>query len=59
MAFVFLYNQPKVAGVQDLWFEVLKMLPAINTAEKTRYTFYTQQQYYKMQFRNYIYVCVL
>ena len=34
MTFTFLYNQPKVPGVQDLWSEVLKMLSAIEAVQK-------------------------
>jgi len=34
MTFTFLCNQPKVPGVQDLWFEVLKMFSAIEALQK-------------------------
>jgi len=34
MTFTPLYNQPKVPGVQDLWFEVLKMLSAIEALQR-------------------------
>jgi len=34
MTFTFLYNQPKVPDVQDLWSEMLKMLSAIETLQK-------------------------
>jgi len=34
MTFTFLYNQPMVTGVQDLWFVVLKILSATEALQK-------------------------
>jgi len=52
MTFTFLNNQPKVPGVQDLWFEVLKMLSAIEALQKGQDVHSTLSNNTKMQFLN-------
>jgi len=47
MTFTFLYNQPNVPGVQNLWSEVLKMLSVIESLQERQdvATLYTRQKY--------------